>query len=508
MRRRLLVPALVGVALTAAIVAVGYLAELRPERLRTRIAGALATRFNAEVTIEDLAISVLPRIRVSGGGLTLRVRNRPDLPPFIAITRFSMDLQPFSVARRHVKTVHLDGLRIQVPPSEARRTLTGWPGTGDVLHPSRVMIDRLITHDAQLAFVPTKPGHRPHVFDIQDLELAELGFDRPIPFRARLINPIPVGLIETTGTLGPWSRAAPADTPVAGRYRFSGADLSMINGLHGTLSSDGEYRGRISAIEVTGTTETPDFNLDLGGMPLPLHTRFSAVVDGTDGTTILHSVDAMLRRSTIRAKGAVVNLPGPGQHSTDLEVDVPTGRIEDLLAFVTRSPTPMATGGATLHATVHLPPGPRSKLSRLTVSGRFGLDRTVFRENVQSRVREFSRRTQGRRTEEMDPTVASNLRGAFALAGGTLRLRRLTFDVPGATVALDGTTDLRTRSIDLTGTLTMEASVSQAVGGFKSIFLKMVDPFFRHHGSTMVPIRIGGTIDAPTPSVNLRRKKS
>jgi hypothetical protein len=47
--------------------------------------------------------------------------------------------------------------------------------------------------------------------------------------------------------------------------------------------------------------------------------------------------------------------------------------------------------------------------------------------------------------------------------------------------------------------------VSQAVGGFKSIFLKIVDPFFRKPGKgTVLPIKIEGTIDAPKAGLALR----
>ena len=54
----------------------------------------------------------------------------------------------------------------------------------------------------------------------------------------------------------------------------------------------------------------------------------------------------------------------------------------------------------------------------------------------------------------------------------------------------------------------MEASVSKAVGGFKSIFLRLVDPFFRKKGrGTVIPIKVTGTIDAPEVGLNFRDKK-
>ena len=32
-----------------------------------------------------------------------------------------------------------------------------------------------------------------------------------------------------------------------------------------------------------GTTDTPEFQVDAGGLPVPLKTRFTAIVDGSDG---------------------------------------------------------------------------------------------------------------------------------------------------------------------------------------------------------------------------------
>src|SRR5205823_3728233 len=154
------------------------LAQLRPEPLRTRVTNALATRLNADVAIESLEVTLLPRLRLTGGGVTLRVRNHTELPPFVAIDRFSMDLGLFSMFRRHVDTLHVDGLKIQVPPGDARKGFGGSTTAADesLLNPSKVIIEHLVTHNAELAFVSSNPAHRPIVFVIESLELDQLGF--------------------------------------------------------------------------------------------------------------------------------------------------------------------------------------------------------------------------------------------------------------------------------------------------------------------------------------------
>jgi len=510
MRRVVLWTVLAAAVTFAGIVALA-LVQVRPVSLRERITVALASRLNADVEIKTLEVTYLPRLRVNGAGFTLRVKNRPELPPFISIARFSMDLGLLSIARRHVDTVHVDGLTIQVPPKEARSTI----GAGDndsseveqLLEPSKIIVEHLITHDAELSFVKAKPGRRPLVFPIRELHLDRLGFDRMVLFRAVLVNPVPTGLVDAQGTFGPWVKEDPAETAVQGSYVFSNADLSTIDGIHGILTSTGSFSGRITAIDVNGTTSTPDFNLSLGGKPLPLSTTFVAMVDGTNGTTMLRKVDAKLRDTSIVASGGVTNLPGPGMHVIDLDVNIPKGRIEDLLTLVTSSPQPLATGAMTLHSTVHLPPGRSSVARRLTLDGQFGLSRTRFKGGIQERVQEFSRRTQGKEPDEVITNVATNVHGQFRLSGGVMHMTNLTFDVPGATVTLDGTCDLRDKALALQGRLRMDASVSKAVGGFKSIFLRVIDPFFRKAGQgTVLPIKIQGTLDAPKMGLNFRGK--
>ena len=115
----------------------------------------------------------------------------------------------------------------------------------------------------------------------------DLGFDRQMPFSASLTIPIPLGLVRSRGRVGPWNRSDPIDLPVSGDYTFSRADLNTIHGIGGTLTSAGSYSGELRRIAVTGSTSTPNFNLDLGGQPVPSTTSFEALVDASDGTTKL-----------------------------------------------------------------------------------------------------------------------------------------------------------------------------------------------------------------------------
>ena len=133
--------------------------------------------------------------------------------------------------------------------------------------------------------------------------MSSLGLRQQMPFKAELTNPIPKGSIETSGTFGPWQREDPGATPLAGRYTFDDADLDTIKGIGGILDSTGDFSGQLNRIAVKGQTSTPDFHIDISGQPIPLNTKFEAVVDGTDGDTYLNDVSATLLRDVTLSEG-------------------------------------------------------------------------------------------------------------------------------------------------------------------------------------------------------------
>jgi AsmA-like C-terminal region len=500
-RRRILIGALAGVGALLAALAVISAYLLNPARLEGAAAGALSQRLHLDVTVGTVSLHVFPRPRVEGDNVRVRIPGRPDLPPFVSIDHFSMGVGLLSALRRHVARVQVDGLKIAVPPATARQDLPATPRGA-----AGVVVDHLVTHDAELRILPRTPGSTPLTFAIHDLEIDGLGIGRAMPFHAKLTNPVPRGLVDTTGTVGPLDPGDPTNLLVRGTYAFTGADLSTINGIGGTLDSTGRYEGRLTSIRATGTTQTPDFNLDLGGRPKPLETSYEAVIDGTDGTTRLDKVDATLGRTHIVVTGTIRNLAGPGRHDVDLHATIQDGRVEDLVGLAVDSAQPVLTGNVTLRTDLSLPPGRTRVRDRLRVQGAFGLGGAKFDPRVQKKVRDLSRRSQGKDTNEAMGRVVSELRGRFTLAGGVLRLPDLSFQVPGASISLSGTYALASSALNFHGKLRMQASVSQAVGGFKSIFLKPFDALFRKKGAgAVVPIRITGTRQHPDFGVDIGR---
>ena len=468
----------------------------RPAHITSLAQSNLAERLHMDVAIADVRVRFWPRPSIHGSGLSVRIPDQPDLPPLIVIDEFSMNIGPFSLLRKQVDTVYARGLRISVPPGDARDKIRGPNDSGE---PSEIIVNNFITEDGSLQFVPRDPGKKPLTFGIHNLHVRNVGFGLPMPFEALLTNPIPTGLVRAEGEFGPWLRDDVAQSPLSGHYVFTDADLASINGIGGTLQSTGIFSGTLRRIEATGDARVPDFNLELGGRPVPLVANFSAVITGTDGTTVIDRAEAVLAKTKITVTGAVINQAGPGNRDLEFNVETADGRIEDILGLVIDSPEPIMTGNMDVTGRLTLPPGDTPVRQRLGVEGRFGLAQTRFTDHgVQEKMDDLSRRSQG--IDEEDPLgrVMTNLRGQVRLANGVARFSRLTFQVPGARVGLSGSYVLESGALDFRGTLRMEASMSDAVGGFKSVFLKPFNGIFRQDGAgSVLPIRIEGTRNEP-----------
>lgn len=495
MKKRLILWGLAAGGAVFAVLLGLFLYYARPAKITEMVRESMAERLGLDVAIEEVQVRLAPRPSVTGRGVALRLPEHPDLPPFVAIDEFQVNIGLLSLIRKRVDTVHARGLHIAIPPDEAR---DGLPGGGDG-EPTEVIINHFITEDGSLLFVPSEPGKEPLTFAIHDLHLQNVGFGLAMPFEATLTNPIPEGLVRASGEVGPFERGAIVQTALSGEYTFEDADLATINGIGGTLQSTGTFTGTIPRIVVAGEAEVTDFSLDLGGTPMPLMSKFDAVVTGTNGTTVLERVDAVLLNTPMKVSGAVINHSGPGNRALEFDVDIDDGRIEDILALVIDAPEPVMTGRLAVDARMKLPPGDTPVSERLEVEGDFGLSGSRFTDGgVQSKMTALSRRSQGKDEDEPIETVMTDLSGRIRLADGVARLTRVRFAVPGADVRLDGTYALRSGALDFEGQLRMQASMSEAVGGFKSFFLRPFNALFREEGAgAVVPIKVEGTREEP-----------
>lgn len=396
--------------------------------LQDRVVLALRQHYGAEVTLENLQIKVASVIYASADDLVIANPGDPALPPLITVKHLTLRAPLPDLLRSpvHIADVKLEGLEIRVGPK--RPAGDGAPpkdaGNGTVPKPTQsaraanlpkrrthladFVIDKVEADGAKLYILRKDPARAPLLFDLRRLELRSAGAGQPMKFTAELTNPKPPGLIETTGHYGPWDFDDPSATPLGGHYTFQHADLSVFNGISGTLSSVGDYSGVLRNILVDGTTDTPDFKLDHGGETVHLTTAFHAIVDGTNGDTYLQPVKAHFLNSDVVTSGKVTGTPGQKGKTLLLDVDIQHARVQDVLALAAKS-EPAVTGGLRVKAKVELPPGKEPVLQRMQIGGTFQLQNAHFtHDTVNKVIVEMSRRGRGRPATIASPTSRRN----------------------------------------------------------------------------------------------------
>ena len=401
------------VCLGAMVFVAEYMIRHAEPLIRARVVDTLSARFHSPVELDHLGISLIKGVKigstgveVEGDGLRIRYIAGPNQPqndsnaPMLSVQHFAFHTRLRALLRKPTRIVEVSvqGMELHIPPKEMRQQILG---PKDKRH--QPMITLLVNHirckDVKLFIDTTKPGKDPMEFDIQKLDLQDVGQSQPFTYQAELINPKPIGEVHAAGHFGPWDADNPRETALDGSYNFSNADLSTIKGISGILSSHGQFSGVLDHITIDGETQTPDFALDVSDHPMPLHTVFHAYVDGTDGDTYLDPVQARLKNSDFTARGKVVLIKGQG-HDIEMNVDVPHARMQDFLELSAKTRPPVMNAVLTMKAHLHIPPGDTRVPQKLELAGKFQLHDVRFNNPaIQDKVDGLSARAQGRPKE-------------------------------------------------------------------------------------------------------------
>jgi hypothetical protein len=419
----------------------------------------------------------------------------------LSVKHFEFQTRLRTLLRRPTRifVVRVEGMELHIPPSSARATMLGSqkrPRQPEIT----LLVNKIHCRDVKLIIDTTKPGKEPLEFDIQRLDLQDVGQTQPFTYDAELTNPMPVGEIHAQGHFGPWNAPDPRESALDGSYSFSHADLSTIKGIRGMLSSHGQFAGVLDHIAIDGETNTPDFALDVSDHPMPLHTVFHAYVDGTNGDTYLDPVQARLAQSDFTAQGKVVVVKGQG-HDIDMNVVIPHGRIQDFLELGVKSRPPLMNGVVAMKGHLDIPPGQARVPEKMTLTGAFQLHNFQFNNpSMQDKVDGLSARAQGKPQEvaaystDKQAEVSSTMLANFSLQHGLVNVQDLHYQIPGALVLLNGVYSTDGNVFEFKGHVRTDATASHMVTGWKSWLLKPVDPFLKKNGAGLeLPISISGS---------------
>lgn len=507
------VGSVLAVLLLAVFIAAEYAIRHAEPVLRASVIQSLSARFHSPVELDELSVSATHGIVVHGSGLRilyLAGPTQPSLtetqgnlpPPMLSVKNFSFHISLHDIQRMNarIEVVQIDGLEVHIPPHSSDGAFT----PHDTQQPAKkplvdLVFGKILCRDARLFVETTKPGKDPLEFDINNLQLTDVGIGQPMLYQADIINPRPRGNVHAFGHFGPWQNADPRASAIDGVYTFEHADLNTIKGLGGILSSTGHYNGQLGHIVIDGTTSTPDFSLDISNHPVPLLTTFHAFVDGTTGDTTLNSVEATLGHSQFSCAGAVMRVHGKG-HDIALTLDMPNGHMDDLLQLTMKANPPVMTGNVTMKAKLHIPPGPVRVAAKIELAGTVGVHAVHFSNaKLQDRIDGLSMRAQGKPQEvqsagnDRRAEVASQMDVRFSLTHELMTVPSLHYEMPGAKVDLDGVYALNGNAYEFKGHVRTEATASQMTTGWKSFLLKSADPFLKKNGAGVeLPVSISG----------------
>ena len=471
---------------------------------QARVEQGLESAAHSKVTIGKFHMTYFPHVGCVAENVVFAGSASTEAdPPRATIQKMSIEARYADLIARpgYIARIVLAGLHVAVP--------AGATGGGNAsTQPSKVRVGEIVVEGAVLE-VARSDGKPPLQFEMRSLTVRSFGPNSAWSYRVDMQNAEPPGEIISDGQFGPLNVDDLGTTPVSGSYKFQNADLSVFRGIAGTLSSTGDFAGRLGEIDIRGAIDIPDFEVVKSNHPVHLTSRFRAKVDGTDGDVFLTQVETSFLQTSVASSGSVAGRPGQKGKTTSLEVQVENGRLQDMLQLFVSTKHPPMNGAMSFRAHVTIRPQGRPFLQELALLGDFGIGEGTFtKPSMQTRVDTMSQSARGEKKDQSkaksdagadDPeNVVLNLRGHVEVRDGVAKFSTLSFDVPGASAQMNGSYNLLNQQIDFHGMLKTQAELSQETSGVKSALLKPFDPLFkRKKAGAAVPVKMTGTYQDP-----------
>jgi hypothetical protein len=446
-------------------------------------------------------------------GLTLRRKSAPDQPPIGTVQTFFVHGRwiDLLMLRRRLELVDITGFHLVLPPPGSRAAQEDFPpGSAVDFSGPDTPIGRVEIHDSVLDVL--RANGKRFTFPVRQLHIENMQKGQAMKYAVDMDNAIPHGQIRASGSFGPLSEKEPGATLVSGRFVVEYFNLHDVGNIRGSLRGSGSFGGRLDAIRATADTETPDFAVD-DGQATEITGPVDCTVNGITGDVIFHSMEAHAGRTSVHASGSTA---GRGGKATNLDLVVTGGRAQDLLRPFLHKDPPI-TGSLDLQAHAYLAPSKEGGFfHRLHVDGAFEAPKEkVTDHDTERNLSAFSQRARGGKAPDTDKDkttpvadAISSLRGPATIRDAVVTTRGLTFEVPGAQARLDGTFNLHTSAVHLSGEVATKADIAKDATGWKSILLKPLAPFFRKkHAGAVIPIAVTGQPGSYKVTENLTHTK-
>ncbi len=306
---------------------------------QNQVLQTLGEASDSQVEVKSFKLMFFPAPGCILEGLVFR-HNPGQAKPLISIEKLTVEGSYHGLISQHLRRITAEGMTVVIAPF----------GAGRAFHTSqsKISTDEVIANGAKLEFDSDAQGGQPLIFEIHEASFRNVSWSGPLAYRIKVHNPEPPGEVSAEGKFGVWNEVDPGETPVSGQYRFDRADLGVYQGIAGTLASTGKFEGKLSRINIAGTTDVPNFLVTSGKHPVRLTTEFSAYVDAIHGDTFLNRVSASFGKTRILAQGSIAGSANGNGKTALIDFKSNQARIEDFLRLFTAASRSPMSGSANL----------------------------------------------------------------------------------------------------------------------------------------------------------------
>jgi hypothetical protein len=386
----------VTIALAAVAFILVIIAAIKSPFTQSKVSESLENIVHSKVSFGKFHTVYFPHPGCVAENVTfVRSPNTADAPPLVTVQRMAIEARYVDLIARpgYIARIVLNGLDVHVP-------VLGASGGGSNWQSSEARVGEIVADGATLE-VDRSNDKPPLKFEMHSLVVRSYGPSNPWFYRVTMQNAEPPGKIISNGHFGPLNLNDLGSTPLSGSYKFQQANLSVFHGIAGTLSSDGDFTGRLGDVAARGAVDIPDFKVVTSDHEVHLNSRFRANVNGTNGDVFLNEIDTSFLQTVVGGEGSIASKSGQKGKTTSLELEANRGRIQDLLRlFVTANPPPM-DGQTRFKAHVQIPPEGRPFLKELILQGDFEIEEAAFtKPTTQTQVDELSERARGEKKDK------------------------------------------------------------------------------------------------------------
>jgi hypothetical protein len=470
----------------------------------------LQKRSRRSVSVDSFRSTYFPPGCVAEG-VKFWLYTQKEQAPLITIQKIEISVTyPSLLTFRHrLDTVTVTGLHLiepaHRPPEEPTPLLLLTSSTSE----SSLPIRHLHVHNAVLDFYHGS-GFRPLRITFYKLSAENVSANSAVTYNAELSDSEVPGLIRSTGSFGPWNSKQQSAIPARGSFTYQHGDLSPIQVVSGSLDSKANFNGQLGHLNVNGWALVHDLDVSQSSHSRDMALQYNLAINAITGEIAVRKISAAFNHSEVLFSGSISTVHPTNGRLVSIDLSSQHARVEDLLDLF-NSNNPALTGDIKFTAHVGLAPVEHSFVEDMSLNGSFEIAKAAFTNPLtEAGLTKLSQTSRtGKREDLADRTSAilSDLKAQTTVTRGVAHFSQVDFRVPGAKAVLSGSYSLLTYEADLHGRLITSGNISNTRNGLKSLFIKVITPFFkRYEHARIIPFKITGPYGHTTVSLDLQQK--